>query len=158
MSLNPTVVSLAYDGDRAELHALKGGRAVIIVYLEECETVTARATVDVVYEGDGTIRILAIGNSFSQDAVEQYLYELFQADGQKVIIGNMYIGGCTLERHCGNVNEDKAAYEYRKVVDGSKTNRTGVKLSEALEDEEWDYVSIQQASGVTGMIETITPN
>ncbi len=157
MSLNPTVVSLAYDGDRAELHALKGGRAVIIVYLEECETVTARATVDVVYEGDGTIRILAIGNSFSQDAVEQYLYELFQADGQKVIIGNMYIGGCTLERHCGNVNEDKAAYEYRKVVGGSKTNRTGVKLSEALEDEEWDYVSIQQASGVSGMMETITP-
>ena len=43
-------------------------------------------------KGDGVIRILAIGNSFSQDAVEQYLYELFDAAGIKVIIGNMYIG------------------------------------------------------------------
>ena len=40
-------------------------------------------------KGDGVIRILAIGNSFSQDAVEQYLYELFDAAGIKVIIGNM---------------------------------------------------------------------
>ena len=28
-----------------------------------------------------TVRILAIGNSFSQDAVEQNLYELAKADG-----------------------------------------------------------------------------
>ena len=40
---------------------------------------------------DGVVRILAIGNSFSQDAVEQYLYELFDAAGTKVVIGNMYI-------------------------------------------------------------------
>lgn len=157
MSLNPTVVSLKYSNDKAELNALKEGRAVVIVYIEECESVVARATVDVVYEGDGILRILAIGNSFSQDAVEQYLYELFSADGQKVIIGNMYIGGCTLEKHYNNIDSDKAAYEYRKVVDGKKTNRTGVKLSEALADEKWDYVSIQQASGVSGKYETISP-
>lgn len=38
---------------------------------------------------DGVIRILAIGNSFSQDAVEQYLYELFDAAEIKVVIGNI---------------------------------------------------------------------
>lgn len=42
--------------------------------------------------GDGILRILAIGNSFSQDAVEQYLWNLFNADGQEVVIGNLYIG------------------------------------------------------------------
>ena len=42
------------------------------------------------------LRILAIGNSFSQDAVEQYLYELLKAEGIEAIIGNMYIGGCSL--------------------------------------------------------------
>ena len=51
---------------------------------------------------DGVIRILAIGNSFSQDAVEQYLYELFDVAGIKVVIGNMYIPGCPLERHYNN--------------------------------------------------------
>ena len=48
-----------------------------------------------------TLRILAIGNSFSQDAVEQNLHEIAKADGQELIIGNMYIGGCSLERHYG---------------------------------------------------------
>lgn len=36
---------------------------------------------------DGKIRVLAIGNSFSQDAVEQYLYELANAEGKEMIIG-----------------------------------------------------------------------
>lgn len=42
-----------------------------------------------------TLRILAIGNSFSQDAIEQNLWELFDAEGIPVIVGNLYIGGCT---------------------------------------------------------------
>ena len=36
-----------------------------------------------------TVKILAIGNSFSADAVEQELYGLFEAVGQKVVIGNI---------------------------------------------------------------------
>ena len=37
------------------------------------------------------VKVLAIGNSFSQDAVEQYLHEIAEADGKQLIIGNMYI-------------------------------------------------------------------
>ena len=37
------------------------------------------------------VKILAIGNSFSADAVEQELYGLFAAEGKDVIIGNLYI-------------------------------------------------------------------
>lgn len=39
-----------------------------------------------------TIKILAVGNSFSDDGVE-YLDELARAAGIKLIIGNLYIGG-----------------------------------------------------------------
>lgn len=42
----------------------------------------------------GSIKVLAIGNSFSADAVEQELYGLLVAAGyDDIIIGNMYIGG-----------------------------------------------------------------
>lgn len=157
MSLNPTVVSVTSEGDKAFLKALKGGRAVILVYLAECEQVSARASVEVAHEGDGVLRILAIGNSFSQDAVEQYLYELFRNDGQEVIIGNLYIGGCDLQKHFNNISADKAAYEYRKIVKGQKTNRKNVSISEALADENWDYLSLQQASGLSGKYETCSP-
>lgn len=62
-----------------------------------------------------TLRVLAIGNSFSQDAVEQYLHELGKSEGYIMIIGNMYIGGCSLERHVKNIRNNTPAYAYRKV-------------------------------------------
>lgn len=104
-----------------------------------------------------TLRILAIGNSFSEDSVEQYLWELFDAAGIPVVIGNMYIGGCTLERHFQNSVTGKADYAYRKVVDGVKTTRPDTPLEFALADEAWDFVSFQQASGVSGEYETYEP-
>lgn len=39
------------------------------------------------------LRILAIGNSFSEDAVENNLHELGKEQGTCIIVGNMYIGG-----------------------------------------------------------------
>ncbi len=104
-----------------------------------------------------TLRILAIGNSFSQDSVEQYLWELFNAEGIPVIIGNMYIGGCSLERHFQNTITGVDDYSYRKVVNGEKKTRKFTTLQFALADEPWDYVSFQQASGVSGEYETYEP-
>lgn len=104
---------------------------------------------------DKVVKILAIGNSFSVDAVEQYLYELAQADGQQVIIGNMYIGGCSLEKHLKNAEGNMAAYKYRKIgLDGIKVETKDFALEQALADEQWDYVSVQQQSGNSGIYET----
>jgi len=100
------------------------------------------------------VRILAIGNSFSEDSVEQYLWEIVSEAGKDVIIGNMYIGGCSLETHLDNLKSDSGAYAYRKVVDGKKASSADFQLSKALSDEPWDYVSIQQVSGMSGQYET----
>jgi len=109
-------------------------------------------------EGGGkTVRILAIGNSFSEDAIEQNLYELAEAEGIKVIIGNLYHPGCSLEQHCAYLSEGKEEYDYRKVVDGVKTSRTQTTLDYALLDEDWDYVSFQQASHYSGLWDTYMP-
>lgn len=108
-------------------------------------------------EDDGVLRILAIGNSFSQDAVEQYLYELFDAAGQKAVIGNLYIGGCTLETHHANMLSGEGKYKYRKIADGVKTETEAVSLLAGLEDEPWDLVSVQQASGKSGQYDTYSP-
>ena len=37
-----------------------------------------------------TVKVLAIGNSFSEDAIEQHLSALARAEGLNVIICNMY--------------------------------------------------------------------
>ena len=102
-----------------------------------------------------TLRVLAIGNSFSQDAVEQYLHELAVASGKPMIIGNMFIGGAPLSRHWKNAQGNKAAYSYRKIdVEGVKVTREEVSILTALQDEPWDYISLQQASPLSGKVDS----
>ena len=104
-----------------------------------------------------TIKILAIGNSFSQDAIEQNLWEIAHADNINLIIGNLYYGGCSLEQHWQFLTNGLYNYQYRKVVDGVKTDTPKYSLPMALEDEEWDYISFQQASHFSGMPLTYEP-
>lgn len=107
---------------------------------------------------NGTIKVLAIGNSFSVDALDQHLHAIGEADGVTIIIGNMYIGGCSLERHFNNSQTDNRDYTYYKTgADGKMTSRKGVTLAEALADEKWDVVSFQQASPLSGQYETYEP-
>lgn len=105
-----------------------------------------------------TIRVLAIGNSFSQDAVEQNLHDIAKVDGQELIIGNMYIGGCSLKRHYENIASSSRDYQYRKIgCDAVRVNTKGVTLEEVLADERWDAVSIQQCSPDSGFWDTYEP-
>jgi beta-glucosidase len=107
---------------------------------------------------DGIVRILAIGNSFSEDAVEQNLHELAAADGRQTVIANMYIGGCPLERHLNNAKNNAADYRYRKTgVDGVRHQTDHMTLAKAIQDEPWDYISLQQASGFSGLYDSYTP-
>lgn len=105
-----------------------------------------------------TVKILAIGNSFSEDAIEQHLHELAAAEGITTIIGNLYIAGCPLERHYNNSVNNTADYAYRKIAaDGTKTGTPHTTLEKALADEQWDYISLQQASQLSGMYDSYNP-
>ena len=44
------------------------------------------------------MKVLAIGNSFSNDAM-RYLHEIAKADGVDMKTVNLFIGGCPLSRH-----------------------------------------------------------
>lgn len=105
-----------------------------------------------------TLRILSIGNSFSEDAVEQNLADLARADGRCAIIGNLYIGGCPLSRHWENVKQNKSAYRYRTIdSDGVMTTFKNFRISDAVKSMHWDVVSLQQSSPLSGKIESYEP-
>jgi len=98
------------------------------------------------------LKVLAIGNSFSEDAVENYLFELADAFGKKIIIGNLYIGGASVQLHEENSRTNKAAYSYRKIdIEGAFTTIENVTIADGLADEDWDYISVQQASPYSGL-------
>ena len=99
------------------------------------------------------MQILAIGNSFSQDA-SRYLHQIARADGVELNIANLYIGGCSLERHYRNMLADNKAYELQ--YNGQWTGFF-VSLKEALLNRTWDAVTIQQASHFSWDKETYDP-
>lgn len=104
-----------------------------------------------------TLRVLAIGNSFSEDAVEQYLYELAKESGVELIIGNAYRGGQGLESHWREVSGGNSTFGYRKIVGGTKTDTKDQALRTIIADEPWDVITLQQVSQDSGRPETYEP-
>ena len=103
-------------------------------------------------QAQDVIRVLAIGNSFSEDVVEQHVHELGKAQGTTIVVGNLYIGGCSIQKHLGNLRSGKKAYRYRKVDEnGKRTTIRKVSMQYGLADEQWDYIMVQQVSGFSGV-------
>jgi len=99
------------------------------------------------------IKILAVGNSFSQDATF-YLYDIAKCGGIDVKVGNLWIGGCSLETHWKNITENVSLHEYE--INGCGTGRM-CSVKDALISESWDFVTMQQVSGKSGIVDTYYP-
>lgn len=99
------------------------------------------------------MNVLAIGNSFSQDATH-YLHQLAAAQGVDMQVGNLYIGGCSLGRHWENIQAGASDYLYEE--NGASTGRY-VSVEQALGIAPWDVIVTQQASHFSGIPETYEP-
>ncbi|MBR2431830.1 MAG: DUF4886 domain-containing protein [Clostridia bacterium] len=99
------------------------------------------------------MRILAIGNSFSQDAA-RYLHATAVRSGLNIEIANLMIGGCPLEKHYRNMLSGEKAYSLE--YNGSSTG-FNVSLTEALLTAHWDVITVQQVSHDAPRYDTYTP-
>ncbi len=97
------------------------------------------------------MNILAIGNSFSEDAAYYFTKIAASAGKTDVKLVNLYIGGCSLEMHENNIINNNRVYEYH--LNGNHTNRV-VSIKEALCEEDWDIVITQQQSAKTAIYES----
>ncbi len=113
--------------------------------------------VDSKWDDDGVLKILTIGNSFSDDAM-QWVYDIAESAGVKVYLGNLYIGGCSLETHLLNAQGDEAAYNYRVNSKGIWRMNPYNTMYMGIEDQDWDYISFQQVSGLSGIKDSYNPS
>ncbi len=98
------------------------------------------------------MNILSIGNSFSDDA-HFYLKKVAESAGVELTCVNLFIGGCSLEEHAQNL-ENSRLYSYQL---NGVFRESGSTLIAALCEREWDVVTIQQVSGLSGLIDTYYP-
>ena len=98
-----------------------------------------------------SIKLLAIGNSFSNNALK-FLPILAKELGiEEIIVGKLYVGGCTVDGHWDRA-QSGADYETFQVNTGdgwvSQTTKT---LKYALQYCDWDIITMQQGSPVSGV-------
>lgn len=99
------------------------------------------------------MKVLSIGNSFSQDA-HKWLHQLAKLNGIDMQTLNLYIGGCSLEMHWQNIENNAEAYDFEP--NGIRTSWK-ISIEAALKLTDWDIVTVQQVSGKSGLPETYEP-
>jgi len=98
------------------------------------------------------IKVLSIGNSFSQDA-HKWLNPISQNGGEEIYCVNLYIGGCSLKTHWENFLSDEPLYDLE--INGEK--KGNINISDALKMDRWDVITLQQASPVSGRPQSYLP-
>ena len=103
--------------------------------------------------GSKSIKVLAIGNSFSVDAMEHLAVILNDAGYEEILLGNLYIGGCSLDTHWGNISSGAKAYTFY-LNTGKGWSSSSSDIQTGIDYADWDVITIQQVSQDSGRPET----
>ena len=94
---------------------------------------------------DDTINLLMIGNSFCYYYTDE-LHAMAKEAGVKLRVCNVYYSGCTLTQHWKWWKSGEANYEYITTDDKGRKVEKGVNLEYCLQQQNWDYISLQSPS------------
>ena len=99
------------------------------------------------------MKLLSIGNSFSQDA-QRWLHEIAACGNENIDTYNLFIGGCSLATHMDCICGRKADYS----LEGNENRQIRtVTANEIIENEAFDVITLQQASGFSGRPQSYVP-
>lgn len=100
------------------------------------------------------MKVLIIGNSHSIDAF-YLLHKVFkdQMPEQKILLGVVHYGGCSISKHVLFSQRDENAYTYLRNAGGSWETFEYQTMQAILQDQSWDKVIFQAAK--TDLDETL---
>ena len=89
------------------------------------------------------MKILSIGNSFSDDA-QRYLHDIARGEGVEIETLNLCIGGCHLKTHAEKIKSGEKAYFYH--YNGNVECNDLISFQDGIAMRDWDIVTLQQVS------------
>ncbi|MBQ2730572.1 MAG: DUF4886 domain-containing protein [Clostridia bacterium] len=115
-----------------------------------------------------TMKVLTLGNSFSENA-HRYLIDIMKAQGMDdIILGNVVYTACSLQAHYSKAQSgvrDCIYYkftlkdgEFAEGTNNGKVTTPRYNVNFAFEDEDWDIVILQQVSGQSGIVSSYSPH
>lgn len=115
-----------------------------------------------VCQAEEPLRVLAIGNSFTDNATT-YLAQVASSEGRNILIGRAIMRGSSFERHVGAIQAfeadpgDPAGSPYSSYFTPSRKGPGKYSLQGLLTAEKWDVVTIQQVSNLSYKAESFEP-
>ena len=98
------------------------------------------------------IRILAVGDGFATDSMEDYLYDMLKSAGYDVVeLGVLYTEDISLDSQYAAVQADSQTFTWHRNSNGNRTTQSNVAPSTAFAAADWDYVVMQQNGVDAGM-------
>jgi hypothetical protein len=92
------------------------------------------------------LKLLFVGNSFAVDTA-QYAVEIARSLGvQRVTMGVLFVGGCSIEMHYAHAMEDIPAYVYHLNEGEGWSSTPDCRISDAVKGDEWDWIVIQHGT------------
>ena len=101
------------------------------------------------WNDDGALKVLLIGNSFSQDTCYLSMQAAKAMGIENVSISNLYIGAGSISDHIYRYKHGATA-QLQTVNEKGNWGKTDVTLETAVKSEDWDYIVIQQVSPLSG--------
>ena len=101
------------------------------------------------------LKVLMIGNSYADDTIN-YAYEIAKAAGiptENILIADIYIGGCTLDTHWQNAQNDAHLYRFGLEKEGyfDGSSYQNWSIDDAITYTDWDFITLQQGSASSGI-------
>ena len=98
-----------------------------------------------------SIKILAIGNSFSDNTL-QYLPALAKELGiEEIVVGKLYVGGCTVDGHWDRAQSGANYERFDLNLGNGWASQSTKTLKYALTLYDWDIITMQQGSPQSGL-------
>ncbi len=97
------------------------------------------------FPNEKTIKIFTIGNSHTNNSTN-VLFDVFRAEmpQQKVVFGNMYHSGCSVEQQIEFGKANAKEYWYMKNADGNWDIKKEATVNDGLHDQNWDIVMLHE--------------
>ncbi len=123
-------------------------------------SINKTVTCNVVRDTSKPLRILALGNGFSDDCMA-YFYEIATELGfESVDVYNLFKSDCDLATHASNFKNNSTQYtlKHRDKNTTGWVSAVNYNAARALNNNnyEWDVITVQQECGKSGIVDTYT--
>ena len=141
--------------DGLEVQEAKDSHVEVFV-LDSLTNLKPLTSVSTVNYAKDALKVLCIGSSYGVDGT-RYVPYIAKSAGKKVVIANLYYGGCTLAQHDSFSSSNTANYTYYKNAGGVWTTKPSETMLYGLKDEDWDIITIQMGAGDAGSVDVVEP-